>query len=110
MLKNLLAMLLVAPLSIPSFAAELRGFDPTECKDDLTPCTCYSQPAIDKIAEQLMLWDECERNLTRYKAFAEEAQKPIATEWYQEPAFIVGGMILTFSTAGVIGYLLGKSK
>jgi hypothetical protein len=105
-------MILVVPLSIPSLAEnELRGLNPNECNEEsLDPCTCYHGDALDKIALEIQFAETCRKNLERYKRFAEEAQKPVGTEWYQEPAFIVGGLILTFSTAGVIGYLLGRNQ
>jgi hypothetical protein len=46
--------------------------------------------------------------LELYKGFAKEAQKPIATAWYQDPVFIVGGMVLTFSVSLALGYFVGK--
>lgn len=85
-----------------------RGMKPEECTPKLA-CTCYMPHALIKIADRIQDAEFCELKLVRLNSqlnVLEEAQ--FEASWYQDPYFVVGGIVVSVAVGGVVGYFLSK--
>ena len=116
MLAKLTAMLLM--ISLPATAMgqmttipadDLRSYNPDECFPQMG-CICFPQPAVNKIANEIKYADMCSAQLdlanARINQFAREGTPDV--EWWQQPTFIVGGLVVSLSVGLWVGALTVK--
>jgi hypothetical protein len=114
-LKKSLALLLIVSLNLAATKEEEKTADEIALeeatpKDEIIP-TCFTEEQLKDISDGLEELDLCKKALEEYKDFSDKNYKKCeGTEWYQEPTFILGGMVIGFSLFGVVGYMMGLSK
>lgn len=72
---------------------------------------CFSKPELDKIAEGLRDLDYCKFDLKEARGFIHEmgsSPTEAAVDWWQEPEWILGGIVVSFSVGATLGYLAAK--
>lgn len=109
MLKNLLTLLLTSSLlASPSFGA--AGVISCEVPQELAKqgCRCFSQAERAKIAEGITQLKVCEvalaakEDLIRDRIVVNPATVPEAEHWYQDPRWVVGGIVVSASVGSVL--------
>lgn len=79
------------------------------CRFMETPeCKCYSQRERDLIASKIKDLSLCEFSLEQYKIVA--APPPPPTAFWQEPSFVVGGLVVSFSVGVAVGVILTRKR
>lgn len=68
---------------------------------------CYDHHQLEKIADGLKDLKTCRATLKLREEFIESAQlaPPPEHPWWQEPQFIVGGVVVSFGTGLILGAL-----
>jgi hypothetical protein len=91
-----------------ALAAELHlWLTPKICIEKQEDCTCYTRPQITKIYEGLRELDKCQATVMLKADFITSSSKnyePLA--WWQEPTFVVGGIIVSASLAAMLTYMM----
>lgn len=107
MKSKIVTALLLLSLTTSSISngQDLKGYAPSEC----TPqCVCYHPNAIAKIADELNYAEMCKYTLKEYEAFAAANNTTAQNlEWWQEPSMVIGGLVISASLFGTLGFLLG---
>lgn len=86
-----------------------RGYSPSECLDAQTHCVCYSPKALKRIAEVVRANTDCQLELEEYKRFQQNEMQPMQqAAWYQEPSFIVGGVVLSLGVGVMLGLMMTR--
>jgi len=106
--KALLTLSTAFYLSSAPARADMSALLPTECTAD-DACTCFSRPAVEKIAKELTYAGVCRYEVEKLRAFAEGDAVPAQSlSWYQEPEMIIGGVVVSVSLGLMLGFALGK--
>jgi hypothetical protein len=79
------------------------------CRFMETPeCKCYSQRERDLIASKIKDLALCEFSLEQYKTVAVPPPPPVA--FWQDPSFVVGGLVVSFSVGVAAGVVLSRRR
>lgn len=106
MIRALALITLTGFLTTNLFA---RSLQPGECIPQ--NCVCYTLQDADKIAEGLRYSEYCRYALGEYETFAYKNNTHAKnTDWWQEPSIIIGGLVISASVFGLLGYFIGEHK
>lgn len=86
-----------------------EAIEASECVAKRVACTCYLPSTIDIIAADLMAFEKCEaESLSKTVVINSLRNNPPPLEWWQEPEYVVGGMVVSFTFGGILLYLASK--
>jgi hypothetical protein len=75
-------------------AQPLKSLPASDCRE----CACFTNAALDTIAKGLRNYEVCNIEREELKAFIERKHEAKQEwQWYQEPSFIAGGLVISFS-------------
>lgn len=100
---------IVTPMVQPKVDIYKR-ISPKECLK-IDNCWCYHPDALNLIGQQITERKKCLIELENEKSLVQTNLINNASQgqaWWQEPSFIVGGIVVTFTTTALITYLLVK--
>lgn len=85
----------------------MHSINPSECLNSLDVCRCFHSDALDSIARNIRESQVCQFELEESRHFVATVEE---NPWYVEPTFVVSGVVVGVSLAGVLGYLVGSRK
>lgn len=92
-----------------SYPAMGKSFLPNECTIDME-CTCYVPDDLAKIADEMKRTRHCEIELKManqsIKNFMNDGTPDV--EWWQQPAFVIGGIVIGVSVGTIIGVFVAR--
>jgi hypothetical protein len=104
-LKNLLVVFFL--IFSQSVKAESDYFDSANRNIIYDATHCFSDEELVQLAESVENEKICLQNIEMYKKFAEKNfVTPAPQSWYQEPSFIVGGIVVSFVAGSILTYLV----
>jgi hypothetical protein len=84
---------------------DLRTLSPDECFAQKLTCACYTPQATSYIAQELL---ECQIERYSLEEYSKLIEIKAASPWYEDPSFIVGSVVVSFSVGALLGYLVTK--
>lgn len=73
---------------------------------------CVSPQEQDKLRDAIVTLEKCQIDLKARQDLLEArlpvGQMALDAPWWKDPSFIDGGIVVSFSVAGVLGYMVGS--
>lgn len=105
MQEKLTAMCLTIFLANDALAQ--KAITPSDCIQNNLECACLTPPNLKKVSQLIIDQEFCRIELSQYKNLSREQTE---AAWYTDTTFVVGGVIVGVSLAGVLGYWIGSHK
>lgn len=110
-LHKLLTVFLTSSLCLATDGAKAQDAPPlktlsaSECMDKSLQCSCYTPPALEKIATEIKSADALRYELAQYKELSKSIEEKA---WYNDSTLYYSALILTAVVGGVVGYSVGN--
>jgi hypothetical protein len=83
-----------------------RAMSVKECFLYALPCSCFNDPAVNKMANGLRERDKFKFELEQYKKFSQESITEKA--WYEDSTLYIAGIVTSVIVGSAIGYAVGN--
>ena len=84
--------------------------EPSDCMTD-DECVCFSGTLADLVSERLLELEKCRSKVESLEKFNDKmvpVAVPLEPYFWQEPEFIIGGIVVGVSVGAVIGVLISN--
>jgi hypothetical protein len=84
--------------------------DPGDCMTD-DECICFTGTMADLVTQRLIELEKCRSKVESLEKFNDKVAPvavPIQPYWWQEPTFVIGGIVVGVSVGVAIGVLISK--
>jgi len=84
--------------------------EPSGCMTD-DECVCFSGTLADLVSERLLELEKCRSKVESLEKFNDKmvpVAVPLEPYWWQEPEFVIGGIVVGVSVGAVIGVLISN--
>lgn len=83
-----------------------REMSVKECFLYALPCSCFNEPATNKMANGLRERDKFKFELEQYKKFSQEAI--VEKAWYEDSTLYYAGLVTAVILGSAVGYAAAK--
>ena len=108
-MQKLLSKLLMIFLASSAAAQDMtppRSMSAKDCFFAALPCTCYNDPAVQKISTGLREREKFKFELEQYKKFSETAI--VEKAWYEDSTLYIAGIVTSVIVGSAIGYAAAR--